>query len=85
MLRYIVKRIITLIPILFVISLLTFIIIQLPPGDYATVYASQLRAEGMRLSTAQVSQIREDLGLDKPVIVQYWKWIAGILFRGDVG
>ena len=85
MLQYIVRRIITLIPILLVISVVTFFIIQLPPGDYATIYASQLEAEGMRLTTAQVSQIREDLGLDRPVIVQYWKWISGIVFRGDFG
>lgn len=85
MLQYIVKRILTLIPVIFVISLITFVIIQLPPGDYATTYMAQLREEGQRLSTAEVSRIREDLGLDKPVIVQYWKWISGIVFRGDFG
>ena len=85
MLHYIVKRIVTLIPIVFVISLITFFIIQLPPGDYATVYASQLEEQGQRLSTAEISKIREDLGLNQPVIVQYWKWISGIIFRGDFG
>lgn len=82
---YIIKRILTLIPIVLVISLITFLIIQLPPGDYATVYISQLREEGQRLSTAEISKIREDLGLDQPVIVQYEKWISGIIFRGDFG
>jgi peptide/nickel transport system permease protein len=85
MLNYIMRRIVTLIPILLVISIVTFFIIQLPPGDYATVYTSQLREEGLRLTTAQISQIREDLGLDQPVIVQYWKWISGIVLRGDFG
>lgn len=85
MLQYIVRRLLTLIPIVLVISIITFFIIQLPPGDYATVYTAQLQQEGQRLSTAEISGIREDLGLDQPVIVQYWKWISGIVFRGDFG
>jgi peptide/nickel transport system permease protein len=85
MIPYIIKRILTIIPIVFVISLITFSIIQLPPGDYATVYISQLREEGQRLSTAEISKIREDLGLDQPTIVQYGKWISGIVLRGDFG
>ena len=55
MLHYIIKRLITLIPIIIVISVITFFIIQLPPGDFATVYISQLREEGQYLSTAEVS------------------------------
>ena len=85
MLHYIIKRIFTLIPIIFIISLITFVIIQLPPGDYATIYTSQLEQEGLRLSTAEISKIREDLGLDQPVTVQYWRWISGIMSRGDFG
>ena len=85
MLQYVLKRLFTLIPIIFVISFITFFIIQLPPGDYATIYTSQLEEQGQRLSTAEISKIREDLGLNQPVIVQYWKWISGIVFRGDFG
>lgn len=85
MLQYTIKRLIMLIPSLFVISLVTFIIIQLPPGDFASTFAADVAEEGNPITAAQMAQIREDLGLDEPVMTRYRLWITNILLRGDFG
>lgn len=85
MLAYILRRIFYMIPTLFVISLISFAIIQLPPGDYLTSYVAQLRAQGDQVDAAEMEVLRERYGLNQPVYVQYFKWISGILLRGDWG
>lgn len=85
MLQYTLKRLLMLIPSLWLISLITFVIIQLPPGDYASTFAAELAAEGNPVTAAQMAQIREDLGLDQPVMTRYWMWISNIVLRGDFG
>jgi peptide/nickel transport system permease protein len=85
MLQYVLKRLLMLIPSLWVISLITFVIIQLPPGDYASTFAAEMAAEGNPVTAAQMAKIREDLGLDQPVMTRYWKWISNIVLRGDFG
>ncbi len=85
MLQYIVRRVVLMIPTLFVISLISFAIIQLPPGDFLSSYVAQLRAEGDAIDAAQLAALEEQYGLNQPVYVQYWKWISGILLRGDLG
>lgn len=85
MLRYVIKRLIYMIPTLFGMSVIAFLIIQLPPGDYLTSMISRMTEGGENVDPAQVARMREVYGFDDPVWVQYWKWISGILFRGDFG
>ncbi|GAB4520553.1 MAG: ABC transporter permease [Anaerolineae bacterium] len=85
MLHYILKRIGYMIPTLFIISLISFTIIQLPPGDFLTSYVAQLRQQGDIVDEAELAALRERYGLGQPIYVQYFKWITGILFRGDWG
>lgn len=85
MLRYVIKRLLYMIPTLFGMSLIAFMIIQLPPGDYLTSVLASMRDSGMTVDAADVERLRRTYGLDDPVIVQYFKWISGILTRGDFG
>ncbi len=85
MLGFIVRRILGIIPTLFVASLVAFAIIQLPPGDFATSYVSNLAAMGDTVSQDAIESLRASYGLDQPLPVQYFKWIGGILTRGDYG
>ncbi len=79
MTQYIVKRVLLIFPVLFGISLFTFLLIRVVPGDVLDVmYADS------PLSTEEIDQIRHNLGMDKPLLVQYWDWISGIA-RGDAG
>ena len=89
MLRYIFRRVLLAIPTLIVISIIAFAIIQLPPGDYLTSYIAGLRVtEGEEAANAYreiIDQLRVQYGLDKPVYVQYAKWVSNIILRGDFG
>jgi peptide/nickel transport system permease protein len=73
------------IPTLFMISVVSFILIQLPPGDFLTSYAAQLAASGDAVDEAELDALRMRYGLGQPIYVQYWKWISGIIFHGDFG
>lgn len=85
MLGYILRRIGMMIPTLVVISMISFVIIQLPPGDYLTSYAASLRATGDAVDEAELESLRERYGLGQPIYVQYYKWMSGIILRGDWG
>lgn len=85
MLFYIIRRLLGMIPILFLISLVTFAIIQLPPGDFATSYAANLATMGDTSSQQALESLRATYGLDQPVLVQYLKWISNVVLRGDYG
>jgi peptide/nickel transport system permease protein len=85
MIRYIIKRLIYMIPTLFGMSLIAFLIIQLPPGDYLTSMLASMADSGVNVDQAQVERYREIYGFNDNALVQYWKWISGILFRGDFG
>nr|WP_321446211.1 ABC transporter permease [uncultured Cohaesibacter sp.] len=84
MLSYILRRILMMIPTLLIISALVFTIIQLPPGDYFDSYISELRAMGEASDLAEIEELRERYGLDKPVLEQYVRWVGGMLV-GDFG
>jgi peptide/nickel transport system permease protein len=84
MLRFVVRRILLMIPTLFVISILCFVIIQLPPGDFLDTLMAQLSAQGESVNAHALAALREYYGLGEPVYVQYLKWIWGI-FQGDFG
>lgn len=85
MLGYVLRRISIMIPTLLIISIISFVIIQLPPGDYLTSYAAQLRTMGDIVQQEEIDALRQRYGLGQPVYVQYLKWISGILLRGDWG
>lgn len=79
MLVYIAKRIVMMIPMLIAISMISFTIIQLPPGDYLTSYMATLAASGDAADEALLAALRAQYGLDRPIWVQYLKWVWGIL------
>ena len=82
---YILHRIFWTLPILVAASIVSFAIIQLPPGDYLTAVMAAMRSTGESVEQSQIEILRERYGLDDPLIVQYWKWISGIVLRGDFG
>jgi peptide/nickel transport system permease protein len=69
---------------IFAISIVSFVIIQLPPGDFLTSYAASLAAQGDTVSADQLAAMREAYGLGEPVYVQYIKWMRGVL-QGNFG
>ncbi|MCD7060638.1 ABC transporter permease [Pelagibacterium xiamenense] len=85
MIRYIIKRLLYMIPTLFGMSLIAFLIIQLPPGDYLTSMIASMTQSGQNVDPAQIALLRRIYGFDDPIYVQYWKWITGIVTRGDFG
>ncbi|MCD6290093.1 MAG: ABC transporter permease, partial [Anaerolineae bacterium] len=85
MLAYLAKRLIYMVLTVFLISIISFIIIQLPPGDFLTSYVAQLRQEGDSIDEAQIIALRERYGLGRPIYVQYYKWISGIILHNDWG
>lgn len=84
MLAYIGRRILGMIPTLFIVSVVTFIIIQLPPGDFFTTRAIEVAMSGGGQDKETVKKMQERYGLDKPIYVQYWRWVSGFP-RGDFG
>jgi peptide/nickel transport system permease protein len=85
MLVYIGRRVLLMIPTLIVISMVSFFLIQLPPGDYLDSYAASLRQQGDMVQQDAIDTMRERYGLGQPVYVQYAKWVWGIVTRGDFG
>jgi len=85
MIMYLLRRVLVMIPTLLVISVVAFIIIQLPPGDYLTIYMAQLREQGDLVDELVINRLQQRYGLGQPMYVQYFKWISGILLRNDWG
>lgn len=85
MFGYIIRRILLMIPTLFIVSIISFFIIQLPPGDFLTTYAAQLSQQGDVMDAQALKGLEERYGLGQPIHVQYTKWISGIILRGDWG
>ena len=81
---YTLRRILILIPVLLVISIIIFIIIQLPPGDIVSTKVQALEKQGARLSQEQIQALRAEYGLDKPMYVRYLMWIKNFV-TGDLG
>lgn len=85
MVNYILMRLLRMIPQVLIISVLAFIIIQLPPGDFLTERLNRLRASGYTVDEAEVQRLTKMYGLDKPMHLQYLKWITNIVTKGDFG
>jgi peptide/nickel transport system permease protein len=84
MLIYIIRRIILMIPVLLAVSFISFLVIELPPGDFVDAYVRDQRAKGFDVTPAQEAAWRERYGVDDPVIEQYFNWFSGML-TGDMG
>ncbi len=84
MLGYVVHRILLMVPTLVAISLLVFLIIQLPPGDYLESHIAELQSQGESVDEQKIAFLRQHYGLDKPVWQQYLVWVWGML-QGDFG
>ena len=85
MLSYILQRILRAIPQLFLISVLAFTIIQLPPGDIVTYQLERLRASGVEVDEAQAELLMRQYGMDKPMLQRYLLWIGNIITKFDFG
>jgi len=84
MLIFVIRRIGIFIPMLFIISVVSFLIILAPPGDFLTDYLSRLEEMGEFADAGEIAYLRSRYGLDQPVYVQYWKWIWGMM-HWDLG
>jgi peptide/nickel transport system permease protein len=84
MVAYIARRIVGMIPTLIVVSIIAFIIIQLPPGDFFTTLQAEIAQTGGGQDKETVKKMQERYGLDKPLTAQYWRWVSGFP-RGDFG
>ena len=81
---FVIRRVLNAIVTIFVISIVSFVIIQLPPGDFLTSYAASLKAQGDTVAPQQLEALRQAYGLGQPIHIQYLKWIGNIM-QGDFG
>ena len=85
MLQFTLKRFLIIIPLLFLISATSFIILAAPPGDYVTSYVARLSMQqGFPVTKEEEASLRNQYGLDRPLYVQYYKWITKVM-RGNFG
>ena len=82
--KYVARRLLLFIPTLLGASILIFVLMRIVPGDIAEILVYQTGAESSAIQQKQIQQIREELGLNRPVIVQYLSWMGSAL-RGDFG
>lgn len=79
---YVFRRLLALVPTLFIASVIVFVIVRMVPGDVVDLMLSQNDAGSNKLTR---DQLLETLGLDKPMWEQYGIWISALVFRGDLG
>jgi len=84
-LLYIIRRLLMLIPILILMSMVAFFLIELPPGDYVSFRIQQLKMSGVEVSEDEAQRLMIQFGLDKPLPLRYWQWVSGIVLRGNWG
>jgi peptide/nickel transport system permease protein len=84
MFSFIIRRLVLMVPMLLVISIISFIVIQLPPGDYLSTYITRLEAMGRKFDEAEIQNLKRQYGLDQPLYVQYLKWMRTV-FNGTFG
>ena len=84
MLQLVVRRLAIYIPMLWVTSMVVFLIIVAPPGDYLSDYIAQLELSGQDVDYSEIEHLKRRYGFDQSVVIQYWKWFSGIL-QWDLG
>jgi peptide/nickel transport system permease protein len=77
MLAYTLRRLLAMIPTLFMVSIITFIIIQLPPGDFFTTLQAEIAETGGGQNKEVIKKLQETYGLDQPLHIQYLRWVSG--------
>lgn len=86
MIRFTIERLLGMVVTMFFVSIMVFIIMELPPGDYADRYAfRKYSGTGVTVTEADVENIRNDLGLNKPAYQRYMDWMGAIIFHFDFG
>ena len=85
MIGYTLKRILYMIVTLLIISVIAFIVIQLPPGDYLSTYVRNREAQGEEVEPAEIEALKRLYGLEQPAYVQYLKWFTRLVFQGRLG
>ena len=85
MLYYFLRRFLYMLITIAIVSIVAFILIQLPPGDYLTSYIMQLESQGSEVSESEIASLRRQYGLDRPLYTQYIMWVWNIVTRGDFG
>ena len=85
MLSFVARRVLYMIPTVFLISVVAFVIISLPPGDYLTTLVAQMKSQGVQVDKGQLAQLEQRYGFGQPLYVQYAKWMGAILTRFDFG
>jgi ABC-type dipeptide/oligopeptide/nickel transport system permease component len=81
---YIAKRLLGAIPTLIFISMIVFVVIQLPPGDIVTSTLDRMQSQGVELSSEAIQNLRAQYNLDQPLPLQYLSWITNFV-TGDMG
>jgi peptide/nickel transport system permease protein len=84
MLVFIARRLLLMIPTLFVVSVISYAIIEAPPGDYMDAYVDRLIQQQMAVDPSEIAALRARYGLDSPAYVRYFRWLGNIL-QGDLG
>ena len=82
---YIIKRLLMIIPFIFLLTVVTFVIIQLPPGDFLTTQIEAMRQQGLDIQDEQIAILKRQYGLDRSMYAQYFIWIRNIITRWDFG
>jgi peptide/nickel transport system permease protein len=84
--KYLIRRALYMVFTVWVITMIAFAVIQLPPGDYVSQLVTDMMGQGVdRIDPAVIEQLREQYGLNDPIYVQYFKWIRNIIVEGDFG
>src|SRR5688572_11175503 len=78
MLEFLTRRVLLLFPTVLFISMIAFVVIQLPPGDFLTSYVATLQAAGENIDAAQIEALQAQYGLGEPIHIQYFKWMRGM-------
>jgi peptide/nickel transport system permease protein len=84
MINYIIRRIGYMMVTLVIIVILSYLIVELPPGSYVTFEIQRLRNQGGNVSDSQIKTLEIRYGLNDPMYVRFWKWVSGMA-RGDFG
>jgi peptide/nickel transport system permease protein len=84
MVNYLIRRLLHSVVLLWLVSIVVFIVITLPPGDYLSARVAELERQGSRNAEAQLESLRLRYGLDQPLYVQYWRWVSKFV-QGDFG
>ncbi|MFD7158058.1 ABC transporter permease [Kribbella sp. NPDC059898] len=82
---YLLRRLLAMLPTVLLISFVSFLIIQLPPGDFLTSVVARLQQQGQTVGADQLAALKAQYALDKSPFEQYLRWMSNIVLHGDFG